>query len=201
MARMKVLLTEDVPNLGLAGEVHTVAGGFARNYLMPRGEAIPATSGALKQAEEIRKAAMRKRAQERENAEAQAEMIRQQRILFEVRAGDNGRLYGSVTSSDVAERLEELVGFEIDRRRILLDAAIRDLGLYDVEIRLMPEVSATFPVAVVREEETWEEAEQRQQRRAAEKKAAEEAAAAERMAAEAAESEESEEGEEDEEED
>lgn len=173
MARMKILLTEDVPNLGLAGEVHTVAGGFARNYLIPRGEAIPATKGALKQAEEIRQAATRKRAQERANAESQAALLGQQRLLFQVRAGENGRLYGSVTSADIAEKLKEQVGFEVDRRRILLPAAIRDLGIHTLEIRLMPEVSATFPVAVVREEETWEDAERRQARRQAEAQRAE----------------------------
>lgn len=185
MARMRILLTEDVPNLGLAGEVHTVAGGFARNYLIPRGEAIPASKGAMKQAEEIRKAAMRKRAQERENAEAQAEILSQQKLLFQVRAGDNDRLYGSITSSDIGERLEELVGFEVDRRRILLDAAIRDLGIYEVPIRLMPEVEAVFPVAVVRQEETWADAEKRKADREAAARAEAEREAAEAMAAEA----------------
>lgn len=161
MARMKVLLVEDVPNLGLAGDVRTVAGGYARNYLIPRGEVILATKSALKQAEEIRQTAMRKRAQQRSNAEAQAEILNSQQLLFAVRAGDNDRLYGSITSSDIAERLEENVKFEVDRRRILLDAAIRDLGLYEVTIRLMPEVEAVFVIAVVREGETWADAEQR----------------------------------------
>lgn len=161
MARMKVLLKEDVINLGLAGEVHSVAAGFARNYLLPRGEAIPATPAALKQAEGIRAAATRKRAQERANAEAQATVISQQRLLFQVRAGDNNRLYGSVTNSDIAEKLAALVEFEVDRRRVLLDAAIRDLGIHQVTIRLMQDVNATFAVAIVREGETWEDAEKR----------------------------------------
>lgn len=162
MARMKVLLIEDVPNLGLAGEIHTVAAGFARNYLMPRREVVAASKGAIKQAEDIRQAAMRKRAKERSSAEAQAAMISKQKLLFEVRAGDNGRLYGSITSADVAEQLEGMLDFEIDRRRIQLDAGIRDLGIYDVPIRLMAEVTVTFKVAVVREGEGWAEAEKRQ---------------------------------------
>lgn len=166
MARMKILLTEDVPNVGQAGEIHTVAAGFARNFLIPRGEAILATSAALKKAEEIRKAATRKRAQERAHAESQAEVIRQQRLLFQVRAGENNRLYGSVTSADIAEQLQELVGFEVDRRRIQLDAAIRELGLHQISLRLMAEVTATFPVAVVREGEGWEDAERRQAKNA-----------------------------------
>lgn len=161
MARMKVLLTQDVPNIGMAGDVHTVAAGYARNYLIPRGEAILATAGALKQAEEIRTAATRRRAQERTHAESQAQVIGQQRLLFQVRAGENNRLYGSITSGDIAEKLEALVGFEVDRRRILLDAGLRELGIHQVTLRLMADVAATFPVAIVREGETWEDAERR----------------------------------------
>jgi len=164
---MKVLLTEDVPTLGLAGEVHTVARGYARNYLLPRREAILATKGALKQAEDIRQAAIRKRAQERSNADAQAEVLTGQQLLFNVRAGENDRLYGSITTSDISTRLEDAVEFEVDRRRIALNQPIRELGLYDVTIRLMAEVEATFSVAVVREGESWADAEQREQDREA----------------------------------
>ena len=167
MARMKVLLTEDIPSLGLAGEVQNVARGYARNYLLPRREAILATKGALKQAEEIRQTAVRKRAQERSNADAQAQVLSGQQLLFAVRAGDNDRLYGSITIADIAGQLADAVDFEVDRRRILLNAPIRDLGLYDVAIRLMPEVEATFAVAVVREGESWSDAEQREQDREA----------------------------------
>jgi large subunit ribosomal protein L9 len=189
MARMKVLLIEDVPNLGLAGEIQTVAAGFARNYLMPRKEAVPASKGAVKQAEDIRQSAMRKRAKERSNAEAQAQMINKQKLLFEVRAGDNGRLYGSITSGDVAEQLEGMLEFEIDRRRIQLDAGIRDLGIFDVPIRLMPDVTATFKVAVVREGEGWADAEKRQAAASAAVQAAKEQAAVDAMLFEAKEAE------------
>ena len=158
---MKVLLTQDVPNLGLAGEIHTVAGGYARNFLMPRGMGIMATKGALKQAEDIRQAGMRRRARERANAEAQAQMIAQQKLLFAARAGDNNRLYGSITSADIADELSKAVGFEVDRRRIQLEQPLRDLGLYDVELRLMAEVAPKFKVAVVREGEGWADAEAR----------------------------------------
>ncbi|MCC6168196.1 MAG: 50S ribosomal protein L9 [Caldilineaceae bacterium] len=161
MGRMKILLTQDVSNLGLAGEIHAVAGGYARNYLMPRGLAVLATRGALKQAEEIKQAGMRRRARERANAEAQAEIIRGQRLLFGARAGESGRLYGSVTAHDIAERLEAAVEFEIDRRRIHLEHPIRDLGIYTMELRLMQDVVATFVVAVVHEGEGWAEAEAR----------------------------------------
>ena len=161
MARVKVLLLQDVPQLGLAGDIYAVAGGYARNYLIPRQYAILASKGALKQADEIRQAGIRRRAQMRADAEAQASVINGKRLLFQANAGEGGRLYGSVTAADIAEQLEEQVGFEIDRRRLMLGQSLRDLGIYDVELRLMPEVSGEFQVAVVREEETWADAEAR----------------------------------------
>jgi large subunit ribosomal protein L9 len=168
-----------VIELGLAGEVYTVAGGFARNYLIPRGYAILATKGAMKQADEIRQAGVRRRAQERTNAEAQAQVIAGQKLLFFANAGENDRLYGSVTASEIAERLSEVCGFEIDRRRLMLHQPIRQLGIHVLALRLMPEVTAEFRVGVVREEETWADAEARAV-------AVAEAAAAEAAAAEAA---------------
>ena len=190
MARMKVLLTEDIPTLGLAGEVHVVARGYARNYLIPRREAILATKGALKQAEDIRQSAIRKRAQERSNADAQAEVIAGQQLLFNVRAGENDRLYGSITTSDIADQMAGAVDFEIDRRRILLNAPIRELGLYEVTIRLMTDVDATFAVAVAREGESWADVEQREKDREAAAQAEAEAEAAAELMEEASESEE-----------
>lgn len=172
MARMKVLLTKDVPELGQAGNIYSVAGGYARNYLMPRGLAILATKGALKQAEEIKQAGIRQRARERANAEAQAQLLNGQRVLFMANAGENDRLYGSVTSSDIAEKLSAAVGFEVDRRRIQLDSPIRDLGVYSLTVRLMPEIAPTFQVAVVRDGEDWKAAEARAAAKAAAAKAA-----------------------------
>lgn len=167
MARIKVLLTQDVPELGHAGEVYRVAGGYARNYLMPRGMAVVATSGAMRQADEIKQAGIRRRAQEKANAEAQASMVNGRRLLFAANAGENDRLYGSVTSGDIAEKLSQEVGFEVDRRRIQMDAALRDLGIYALELRMMLDVVGHFTVAVVREGEGWAQAEERQARKAA----------------------------------
>jgi large subunit ribosomal protein L9 len=158
---MKVLLMQDVVELGVAGEIYSVAGGYARNYLMPRGFAVLATKGALKQAEEIKQAGIRRRAKERSNAEAQAQVINGKKLLFIANAGENNRLYGSVTTADIAERLSEAVGFEVDRRRIMLDQGLRELGIYTLAVRLMPEVTANFNVAVVREGENWAAAEAR----------------------------------------
>ena len=176
MARMKILLTQDVAELGLAGEVYSVAGGYARNYLMPRGLAIVASKGALRQSEEIRQSGVRRRARERAGAEAQAEVIQGKRLLFTAKAGETDRLYGSVTTAEIASRLAEEVEFDVDRRKIYLDHPIRDLGLYELDIRLMPEVTAQFRVAVVREGETWKDAEARMAEQEAEEAAKAEAA-------------------------
>ncbi len=176
MSRMKVLLLKDVPELGDAGEIYAVAGGYARNYLMPRGLAVLATKGAMKQAEEIKDAGLRRRARERASAEAQAQVIQGKRLLFTANAGENDRLYGSVTVAEIAEKLGEMVEFEVDRRRIEMEHAIRDLGVYDVAIRMMADVYGKFKVAVVREGEGWSEAEARQARKAAAAEAVEPAA-------------------------
>ena len=122
-------------------------------------------------------------------------MIAGRQLLFNANAGENDRLYGSVTAADITERLEEAVGFEIDRRKLLLGQSIRDLGIYDLTLRLMPEVDAVFQVAVVREEEAWADAEARAQAKA-EAEAQEEAEqAAGELAVEAAEATETEEAE------
>lgn len=159
MARMKVLLLQDLATLGQAGEVHNVAAGYARNYLMPQGIAMPATKGMMKQAEEIREAGIRRRAKERADAQAQVAVIEKQKLLFEVKAGETGRLYGSINTADLGDRLAELTDFEIDRRKIMLEQPIRDLGMYTVSMRLMMDVYAEFTVGVVQEGEGWAEAE------------------------------------------
>ncbi len=191
MARTKVLLVQDVLDLGEAGDVRVVAGGYARNYLMPRGLAILATKGALKQAEEIRQAGIRRRARERAHAESQAELVRGQRLVFGARAGENERLYGSVTAHEIADKLSEAAGFEVDRRRIQLEHPLRDLGIYTLELRFMADVSAEFQVAVVREGENWAAAEAREAARAKAQAEKEAAAAAARAVVEAEEAEES----------
>lgn len=161
MSRIKVLLIQDVQNLGNAGEVYRVAGGYARNFLMPRGMAVLATAGAMKQADEVKQSGIRRRAQEKANAEAQATVIRGKKLLFHANAGDNDRLYGSVTAADIAERLAAEVGFEVDRRKIVMDGALRELGKYALELRLMSDVLAPFVVGVGREGEGWAEVDAR----------------------------------------
>jgi large subunit ribosomal protein L9 len=152
---MQVLLIEDVDNLGLAGDAVNVRPGYARNYLIPQRLAMLATAGAMKQAESIRKAGEARRAREKADAEAIVGQIQDVLLVFERRAGDRGQLYGSVTVSDIAEALSDKAGLEIDRRKIRLPEPLRTLGEWDVEVRLMVEVSTSIHVAVIQEGETY----------------------------------------------
>ena len=132
---MKVLLKEDVDNLGYAGEVHDVANGYGRNYLIPRGLAVKATPGVLKQARAWREKAEARRAERRARYEELTEKINNMHLIFRAKAGETGRLYGSVTMMDVADRLNEELGTEIDRR-VFDSEPLRELGEHRVPIHL-----------------------------------------------------------------
>lgn len=132
---MKVLLREDVDNLGYAGEIHDVADGYGRNYLLPRGLAVLATPGVLKQAAAWRERAAARRAEQRAVYEELTEKINGMHLVFYAKAGETGRLYGSVTMMDVAERLNEEIGADIDRRKFD-SQPLRELGEHRVTIHL-----------------------------------------------------------------
>ncbi|MCB0163198.1 MAG: 50S ribosomal protein L9 [Anaerolineae bacterium] len=146
---MKVLLIEDVDNLGYAGDVKEVKNGYGRNYLLPQNLAILATPGAIKQAETIRRAGEKIRAQEREDAQAIANQISGLQLVFERRAGETGKLYGSVTSSDIADAILEKTGIEIDKRKVALAEPLRALGMQDVTVKLMIDLATTIQVEVL----------------------------------------------------
>lgn len=146
---MQVLLIKDVDNLGYAGEVKKVANGFGRNYLIPQELAVIASPGALKQAETIRKAAEKQRARETEDAKAIVSQLEGVALLFERRAGETGKLYGSVTSGDIAEALAEKTGIELDKRKVAVPEPIRNLGKQDVLIKLMIDVNTSVSVEVL----------------------------------------------------
>ncbi len=151
-AKMKVLLTKDVEKLGHAGEVKEVSGGYGRNYLLPQGLAVLATRGQVKQAEE-RAVAQNKRSQvARKDAEALAARINGQTLRFTARVGELDRLYGSVTNSDIADKIKETLGIEVDRRRIDLEDPIKRIGIYPVSINLMSGVTPIVNVVVEGEE-------------------------------------------------
>jgi large subunit ribosomal protein L9 len=150
---MDVLLIKDVDNLGEAGEVVDVAGGYARNFLIPRELAVPATPGAIKQAELRRAAEERQQTRELNEAKALAELIDGTTVTFQARAGETDRLYGSITKAQIAEAVEAVHSQEIDRRKLDLDEPIKDLGTHAVTIRFAQEAEAKITVIVEREEE------------------------------------------------
>ena len=152
MAMMELLLREDVDNLGVRGEMVKVRAGYGRNFLLPRGLAIQATPGNMKQIEMQRRALLKKEATERTAAEGQAAMLQELTLSFARKVGEHGVLYGSVTTLDIAEAIKEK-GFDLDRRRIQLKDPIKELGEVEVPVKLHREVTATVRVVVAKEEE------------------------------------------------
>jgi large subunit ribosomal protein L9 len=132
---MKVLLKKDVDNLGYAGEVLDVADGYGRNYLIPRGVAVRATAGVLKEARAWRERATARMAELRREHEALAARIQETHLVFTARAGETGKLYGSVTMADVIEELNRQLGTDIDRR-LATGNPLRQLGEHQVTIKL-----------------------------------------------------------------
>jgi large subunit ribosomal protein L9 len=152
MAHTKVLLREDVDDLGARGEIVRVRAGYARNYLLPRKLAVEATTGNVKGIEQERAALLKKEAKERATAEAQSQQMSSLSLEFRRKAGEQGALYGSVTSMDIAEELKER-GYEIDRHRIHLREPLKRVGEYSVPVRLHREVTIDLQVKVVPEGE------------------------------------------------
>ena len=153
MAHTKILLREDVDDLGARGEIVRVRAGYARNYLLPRKLAVEATSSNVKQIEQERTALLKKEATERGSAEGQAEKLRSLVLEFKRKSGEQGALYGSVTSMDIAEALKER-GYEIDRHRLHLREPIKRLGDVAVPLRLHREVTVDLQVKVTSEGES-----------------------------------------------
>ena len=150
MAKTKILLREEVENLGPRGEIVEVKAGYARNYLLPRKMAVEANASNVKQIEQERAALLRREAKDRASAEAQSSLMGALALSFERKVGEHGILYGSVTSMDIAEALKNK-GFEIDRRRILLPDVIKETGDFTVKVRLHREVTVELPVTVTGE--------------------------------------------------
>jgi large subunit ribosomal protein L9 len=147
---MRIVLREDVETLGRKGDLLEVADGYARNYLVPRGLAIKATKGVVAQAEAMRRNREAREVRDRAAAEQlAARLVAEGRLSITARAGEGGKLFGSVTSADVAAALEERTGVEVDRRNVLLDDSIRELGEVEVTIRLHADVAVPIVVAVV----------------------------------------------------
>ena len=150
MAHTRILLREDVDDLGARGEIVRVRAGYARNYLLPRKLAVEATTGNVKQIERERTVLLKKEAGERASADAQADQMRSLVLNFERKSGEHGALYGSVTSMDIAEALKDK-GYEIDRHRIHLREPLKRLGDFVVPLRLHREVTVELQVKVLSE--------------------------------------------------
>lgn len=149
MARVKVVLRQDVDKLGRVGEIVAVTGGFARNFLIPRGLALPATKGNLRQAESWKQLVSTKASKERAGAVELKAKLESGPLEVRAQAGPDGRLFGSITSTQIAEAIAAKHGLTIDRHIIQLEDAIRHLGFHEVHVRLHPEVSATVTVEAV----------------------------------------------------
>ncbi|HEV2528009.1 MAG TPA: 50S ribosomal protein L9 [Thermomicrobiales bacterium] len=146
---MKIVLREDVPKVGAKWDVVTVKDGYARNYLIPKGFATLATDGELKQVAEIQRVQARKIAKQEAQLQALSDRIDGQKLTFTARASaDTGRLFGSITASDIAEKLQAQVGEEIDRRKVVLAEAIRSTGDHTVTVHLVGRLRPTITVTV-----------------------------------------------------
>lgn len=149
---MKVLLTQEVKGLGEPGQVKEVADGYARNYLLPRKLAVPATPAALKELETRQAAEKKRQAKVDEEMRALARKLAEGSVTVRAKVGEGGKLYGSITTSDVAEALEQQMGQTVDRRKIEIEEPIRHVGSYKVPVRLSKNVTATVNLVVEGEE-------------------------------------------------
>ena len=147
---MEIILREHVENLGERGEIVKVASGYARNYLLPRKLALPATLGNRKHVERERRIVEAREAQRKGEAEALAARLTAVDLTIARRVGDTDQLYGSVTAADIVDLLQEK-GFEVDRRKLILPESIKAIGDHDVPLKLHREVTAALTVHVVKE--------------------------------------------------
>ncbi len=153
---MNIILMHDFEPLGYEGDIVDVARGYARNYLIPKGLATEASNTNLKALEQRKGKILARRTKDKEEAERVMEKISKITVIVRAKAGEEGKLYGSVTSRDIAQQLDAQ-GVEVDRRKIVIDETIRSLGEFEVPVRLHPEVVATIKVVVEEEEKPQDE--------------------------------------------
>ncbi len=148
---MKVILKQDVKALGKNGEIKEVADGYARNFLLPRGLAVEATSGNVKVLSDLKEGAVKKEQREIAEAKELAAKLEGIKVLFKMKSGEGGRLFGSITTKDIAEQLKKAHRIELDKRKISLDEAIKGLGEYQVKLQLYKGVIAEIIISVTAE--------------------------------------------------
>ncbi len=147
---MKIILTQEVRNIGAPGDVVDVADGYARNYLIPRGVALRATKGTLKQVDTIRRTREVREIRNLEQAQQIAEQLAALKIRVQAKAGEGGRLFGQVTPAQIAEAVAKAGGPKIDKKRLHLDEPVKSLGAHRAHLRLHPEVEAEIEIEVLR---------------------------------------------------
>lgn len=148
---MIVILKKDIKGTGKAGDVIKVSPGYARNMLIPRGLAVEATEGNVRNLEKQKQIQKENEAKEKATAEKIADKLSRGSVVIKTKAGEGGRLFGSITNKDISEAIEEQLGIKIDRRKIVLDSPIKELGQASVEAKLYPEVTGKFTVEVKEE--------------------------------------------------
>jgi large subunit ribosomal protein L9 len=145
---VRVILKAEVSGLGRTGEIKDVADGYARNYLLPKGLAIEATGGELKLLAQERQSAKTKKDRAHQDAEELAARLGEITLVFKLKAGDQGKTFGSVTAKEVAEALKKEAKADIDKTKIVLHEPLRSLGVHKVEVRLLTDVRASVTVAI-----------------------------------------------------
>jgi len=148
---LKVVFIKDIPGKAKKGEIKEVADGYARNFLLPRGLAVLATSGTIHSVQTHREQTEESLAQEQEGLTGIARSINGKQVFLQARAGARERLFGSITSTDIAQALSQLIGFNIDKRKIELDEPLRKLGNYEITVRLSKDIEAKITV-IIKEE-------------------------------------------------
>ena len=149
---MKVILQKPVEKLGDPGDIVEVAAGYARNYLVPHGLAVRAEKGALKHAENLKRAHVSRQSKEKVEFEALAAKLIASKVLIAARAGEEGKLFGSVTAADIAEAVAAQTDIRVDRKDVHLEEPIRSLGTHEVRVHLFPEVEPVLTLEVTAEE-------------------------------------------------
>ena len=150
---MKVIFLRDVAGIGRAGQTKEVADGYARNYLIPKGLARPASEGAVRQAEEEKTLAERRYERELAAARVLAEQLNNLTIRIRAKVGEQDILFGTITSADIADEIKTKLGLEVDRRKIEIDEPIRRPGIYSIPVHLLGDLAPRLNVVVEREEE------------------------------------------------
>lgn len=150
---MKVILTEDVRGTGKKGDKVTVKDGYGRNFLLPKGLAIPAIEGNVKRLDSLLKSVQNKKARDLKSAEDLKAKLEELTFVIKMRAGEDGRLFGSVTNKDISEAIMNIAGIEIDKKNVRIDEPIKMTGAHTVEVHVEQDVNAAIKVEVEKEED------------------------------------------------